>query len=218
VSATQTSTPSASQVAASGFSYVARQPILTVGEKVFGYELLFRDGIENHFRETDADSASRRTLNTSLQMGLELLCDSRRGFVNCTREILLKDYMTLLPPTLAVVEVLESVPVDDLVVAALKRLKQAGYLVALDDFVVNDAREPLTEFADIIKVDIKQTTPEHYAAMMTSMDHGSATYWQKKWRPAKNLPLRKRLDSLIFRDIFSVVRRFFRPKRFPPAG
>ncbi|HEY4660865.1 MAG TPA: HDOD domain-containing protein [Terriglobales bacterium] len=167
MSATQTSTTSASQVAASGFSYVARQPILTVGEKVFGYELLFRDGIENHFRETDADSASRRTLNTSLQMGLELLCDSRRGFVNCTREILLKDYMTLLPPTLAVVEVLESVPVDDLVVAALKRLKQAGYLVALDDFVFNDAREPLTEFADIIKVDIKQTTPEHYAAMMS---------------------------------------------------
>jgi hypothetical protein len=35
--------------------------------------LLFRDGIENHFRETDADTASRRTLDTSLQMGLELL-------------------------------------------------------------------------------------------------------------------------------------------------
>jgi len=167
VSAPQTSPPSAAHVAASGFSYVARQPILTVDEKVYGYELLFRDGIENHFRETDADSASRRTLDTSLQMGLDLLCDSRRGFVNCTREILLKDYMTLLPSTLAVVEVLESVPVDDLVIAALKRLKQAGYLVALDDFVLNDAREPLTEFADIIKVDIRQTTSEQYAAMMT---------------------------------------------------
>jgi hypothetical protein len=52
---------------------VARQRILTVDEKVYGYELLFRDGIENHFRETDADTASRRTLDTSLQMGLELL-------------------------------------------------------------------------------------------------------------------------------------------------
>jgi c-di-GMP-related signal transduction protein len=165
VSASKTS-PSAAQVAASGFSYVARQPILTVDEKVYGYELLFRDGIENHFRETDADSASRRTLNTSLQIGVELLCDSRRGFVNCTREILLKDYMTLLPSTSAVVEVLESVPVDDLVVAALKRLKQAGYLVALDDFVFDDPRDPLTEFADIIKVDIQQTTPEHYATMI----------------------------------------------------
>ena len=154
-------------VGASGFSYVARQPILTVNEKVYGYELLFRDGIENHFRETDADSASRRTLDTSLQIGIDLLCDSRRAFVNCTREILIKDYMTLLPPTSAVVEVLESVPVDDLVVTALKRLKQAGYLVALDDFVFNDPRDPLTEFADIIKVDIQQTTPEHYATMIT---------------------------------------------------
>lgn len=171
MSAPHTSLPDTAQVAGSGFSYVARQPILTVDEKVFGYELLFRDGIENHFRETDADSASRRTLDTSMQMGLELLCDSRRGFVNCTREILLKDYMTLLPSTLAVVEVLESVPVDDLVIAALKRLKQAGYMIALDDFVFNDPREALTEFADIIKVDIRQTTPEHYAAMMTK--HGS---------------------------------------------
>jgi EAL and modified HD-GYP domain-containing signal transduction protein len=149
-----------------GFSYVARQPILTVDEKVYGYELLFRDGIENHFRETDADSASRRTLDTSLQMGLELLCDSRRGFVNCTRDVLLKDYVTLLPPTLAVVEVLESVPPDELVLAALKRLKQSGYLIALDDFTFNDPREPLTEFADIIKVDIQQTTAEHGAEMM----------------------------------------------------
>jgi c-di-GMP-related signal transduction protein len=120
-----------------------------------------------HFRETDADTASRRTLDTSLQMGLKLLCDSRRGFVNCTRDTLLKEYMTLLPSTLAVVEVLESVPVDDLVVAALKRLKQAGYLVALDDFTLNDPREPLTEFADIIKVDICQTTSEQYAVMIT---------------------------------------------------
>lgn len=157
---------SRAKVPAAGLSYVARQPILTADEKVYGYELLFRDGIENHFRETDADSASRRTLNTSLHLGLDLLCDSRRGFVNCTREVLLKDYMTLLPPKLGVVEVLESVPVDDLVVAALQRLKQAGYLIALDDFAANDPREPFTAFADILKVDMRQTPIEQGAEMV----------------------------------------------------
>jgi EAL and modified HD-GYP domain-containing signal transduction protein len=166
VSASKTSVPSGTPPPGTGFSYVARQPILTADEKVYGYELLFRDGIENHFRETDADAASRRTLDTSLRLGLELLCDARRGFVNCTRDVLLKDYMTLLPPTLAVVEVLESVPVDDLVQAALKRLKQAGYLVALDDFAFDDPREPLIEFADIIKVDIQQTAAERGALMV----------------------------------------------------
>lgn len=150
--------------------YVARQPILTVGEEVFGYELLFRDGVENHFRETDCDSASRRTLDTSLQIGLEVLCDGRRGFVNCTRDVLLQDFMTLLPSKLAVVEVLESVPVDKMVIAALRRLKSEGYVIALDDFVAGDPRAPLTEIADIIKVDIQQTSFEQSAAML------------KKWR------------------------------------
>jgi EAL and modified HD-GYP domain-containing signal transduction protein len=167
VSAPKSSLVPRPPTAGTGFSYVARQPILTADEKVYGYELLFRDGVENHFRETDADSASRRTLDTSMQIGLEQLCDSRRGFVNCTREILLKDYMTLLPPTLAVVEVLESVPPDDLVVAALKRLKQAGYLVALDDFVIHDPRKPLIEFSDIVKVDLRQTSPEQCVEMMS---------------------------------------------------
>jgi EAL and modified HD-GYP domain-containing signal transduction protein len=138
-------------------SFVARQPILTADEKVFGYELLFRDSVEDYFRETDSDSASRRTLDTSLQIGLEVLCDGRRGFVNCTREVLLKDYMTLLPSPLAVVEVLESVPPDDLVISALKRLKESGYLIALDDFATDDPRTPLTEMADILKVDLRQT-------------------------------------------------------------
>ena len=94
------------------YSFVARQPVFTADEKVFGYELLFRDGVEDYFRESDADAASRKTLDSSLQMGLQTLCDGRRAFVNCTRDVLLKDYITLLPSPHTVVEVLESVPPD----------------------------------------------------------------------------------------------------------
>jgi c-di-GMP-related signal transduction protein len=90
----------AQSVAAAGkgrYKFVARQPIFTTDEKVFGYELLFRDGVEDYFREQDADAVSRKALDTSLQMGLQMLCDGRRAFVNCTREVLLKDYIPLLP-------------------------------------------------------------------------------------------------------------------------
>jgi c-di-GMP-related signal transduction protein len=145
--------------------YVARQPILTSNEQVFGYELLFRDGVEDYFRHTDADAASRSTLDTSMLMGLDVLCDGRHAFINCTRETLLKDYITLLPPTQAVVEVLESVPVDDLVKAACVRLKQAGYTIALDDFIADDPRAELAQFADIIKVDMKETSAEERTAL-----------------------------------------------------
>ena len=70
----------------------------------------------------------------SLLMGLDVLSDGRRAFVNCTRDMLLKDYVTLLPSSLTVVEILETVEPDDLVMAACQRLKEAGYMIALDDF------------------------------------------------------------------------------------
>ncbi|HYA25155.1 MAG TPA: HDOD domain-containing protein [Terriglobales bacterium] len=146
--------------------FVARQPILTGDEKTFGYELLFRDGVEDYFCNGDSEAASRSTLDTSLLMGLDVLSDGRRAFINCTRDVLMKDYITLLPPEQAGVEILESVPADDVVTAACERLKQAGYLIALDDFAVNDPRESLVGLADIIKVDMRTTSPVDATAMV----------------------------------------------------
>jgi c-di-GMP-related signal transduction protein len=149
-----------------GTQFVARQPILTADEKVFGYELLFRDGVEDFFRSSDADAASRSALSTSMLIGLDVLCNGSRAFVNCTRDVLLKDYITLLPSGQTVVEVLETVPADDLVVAACRRLKESGYMIALDDFAVNDPREVLTDLADIIKVDLRATSATEACAMV----------------------------------------------------
>jgi c-di-GMP-related signal transduction protein len=149
-----------------GTQFVARQPILGADEKVFGYELLFRNGVEDFFNCSDLDEASRSTLNTSMLLGLDVLCDGQRAFINCTRDILLKDYVTLLPSGQTVVEILETVPADDLVVAACRRLKEAAYMIALDDFAVNDPREALTDLADIIKVDLRTTSAADAAAMV----------------------------------------------------
>jgi c-di-GMP-related signal transduction protein len=159
--------PSAAKTAPPpGARFVARQPILTKDEKVFGYELLFRDGVESYFCPDDPEAASRSTLDTSLLMGLDVLCNGSRAFINCTRDMLLKDYVTLLPSSQVVVEILETVEPDDLVMAACQRLKEAGYMIALDDFAVSDKREPLTDIADIIKVDVRTTTAEERTAMV----------------------------------------------------
>jgi len=145
--------------------YVARQPIFDREEKVFGYELLFRNGLENAF-SGDTDEASRATLDRSLLMGLDVLCDGRRAFVNCTRDTLIKGLVTLLPSTSTVVEVLEDVPPDPDVTAACRHLKEAGYMIALDDFVADDKREALAEIADIIKVDLRLTTEAQRGEIM----------------------------------------------------
>jgi c-di-GMP-related signal transduction protein len=146
--------------------FVARQPILDVEQQVFGYELLFRDGVENFFRSPDAEAAARSTLDSTLMMGLDVLCDGHRAFINCTRELLLKDGITLLPMGQTVVEILESVPVDELVIAASERLKAAGYLLALDDYVAKDPREALVPYVDILKVDFELTSREEQTQMI----------------------------------------------------
>jgi len=159
--------------------YVARQPIVDRDEKVFGYELLFRDGLENTFHG-DVDEASRATLDRSLLMGLDVLCDGRRAFVNCTRDTLMTGLVTLLPSATTVVEVLESVPADRDVVAVCQSLQDAGYTLALDDYVANDPREALAEMADIIKVEMQLTTEEQQAAMIKRFGRGQCRMLAEK--------------------------------------
>lgn len=148
------------------FRFIARQPILDGTEHVYGYELLFRDGIENFFRATDVEAAARSALDSTLLMGFDVLCDGQRAFLNCTRDLLLKDGITLLPSSQTVVEALESVAPDDLVVAACERLKAAGYAIALDDYVANNPRESMVPLADILKVDFARTTVAERAALV----------------------------------------------------
>ncbi|HUX43981.1 MAG TPA: HDOD domain-containing protein [Terracidiphilus sp.] len=151
--------------------YAARQPILTADEKVYGYELLFRSNEENRFYCSNADDATRSVIDMSSLLGLDVLCDERMAFLNCTREILLSEYVTLLPSRNVVLEVLPEVTPDEDVRMALQRLKEAGYKIALDDFVLGDAREELVDFADFLKVDLRKTPMEQAARLTAGRGH-----------------------------------------------
>ncbi len=134
--------------------FMARQPIFDTRGKVFAYELLFRSGLHNYFDCDDADHAAANVIaNSSLLFGLNEMTGNTKAFINCTRKVLLEEYMTVLPKERAVIEILEHVEPDAEIVAACKRLKEQGYVLALDDFVYQKNYEPLLELADIIKVD-----------------------------------------------------------------
>jgi len=145
--------------------FVARQPVFDIAMQVFGYELLFRNGSENVAQIDDSDQASRMTLDTLLEMGIDTLCSDHRAFLNCTRENLVSGIVELLPSASVVVELLETIQADAEVMAACQRLKQAGYLIALDDVVSEAAVEPLLPFADFVKVDFRLTKPAQRAEL-----------------------------------------------------
>jgi EAL and modified HD-GYP domain-containing signal transduction protein len=139
--------------------FLARQPIFNSVRVVYGYELLFRSGPENRYDALEADRAAASTVDSILLFGIERLTPGCRAFLNCTRDFLIRDFATLLPKDRLVLEILETVPMDDEVHDAWGRLKQAGHLLALDDFQERSDWKPLVAIANFIKVDLLATSP-----------------------------------------------------------
>lgn len=136
-------------------AFIARQPILNRKLEVVAYELLFRSGLESHFDHGDPDQASTSVIVESLLLpGFEKLTCGRKAHVNLTKATLLRQDVTLLPPESTVVELLETIEGDEEVLEACRRLRARGYRIALDDFQPDQARMPLLDVADIVKIDV----------------------------------------------------------------
>jgi EAL and modified HD-GYP domain-containing signal transduction protein len=139
-------------------TFIARQPIFDKHQRVYGYELLFRGDAESMFKDTDPDEASAVVISDScFLLDLETYAGGKRAFVNVTRDLLIKGYVTLLPKESTVVEIPEAVEPDPDVISTCQELKQAGYSLALGGFVDDERREPLVQLTDIIKVDFLVT-------------------------------------------------------------
>lgn len=90
-------------------------------------------------------------------MGIRTMTEGLPAFLNCTREFLIHDYLTLMPADLVVGEILETVPSDEEVLAACHRMKEKGYRLALDDYCDAPATQPLLALADFVKIDVLLT-------------------------------------------------------------
>ncbi len=140
--------------------FIARQPIFKRSGKVFGYELLFRSGLDNFFdTSVDGEAASSKVItNSFLLIGIKKITARKKASINFTGDMLTKGYATLFPRELTVAEVLEDVAVTSEVVAACEKLVAQGYTLALDDFIYTPEFLPLVEIAHIIKFDIQDLT------------------------------------------------------------
>jgi EAL and modified HD-GYP domain-containing signal transduction protein len=141
---------------------VARQPILDERGRVFGYELLYRSAAgATSCCTTDGDLASARVLTGAvLDLGLETLTSGRLAFLNVTRPLLLGQIDTLLPPKGVVLEVLETIEIDQQIIDVCRDLQARGYRLALDDFTVGSDAEALLPHVAFVKVDVLTTPPD----------------------------------------------------------
>ena len=134
--------------------YVARQPIFDKGMDIVGYELLYRRSMNNFFEGDDDNQATAELINSAfLVMQFNELTSGTRAFINFSAEMLIREIPLLLPKGHIVVEILEKVEATAQVLAACRKLKDEGYMIALDDFNFREASMPLLDLADIVKVE-----------------------------------------------------------------
>jgi c-di-GMP-related signal transduction protein len=182
--------------------FMARQPIFDLSRSVLGYELLFRSNLENYFHPASNGNTSECVVDNCLLFGLNALAGGRKAFVNFTREALIQDYPMLLPSKQIVVEILEDVRPDDQVLAACRRLKNAGYTIALDDFIFSQESHALTEFADIIKVDFLTTPPDERKALAHQFSHLGIKMLAEKVETQSDIVTAQKMGYTCFQGYF----------------
>jgi EAL and modified HD-GYP domain-containing signal transduction protein len=141
-------------------AYVGRQPIYNVVREIQAYELLHRLALQDTAADfPDGDQASAEVLlQAMVDIGVERISPGQPLFINHTAALL--SVQPILCAERCVIEVLENVPVNGDTLAAVERLKNSGYRVALDDFVFSEERMPLLTLADYVKLDVRALTPE----------------------------------------------------------
>lgn len=139
---------------------LGRQPIVTAAAKTVGFEFLYRSPTRRPVRvdtwtAEHQDRASGKVLDQVFSQGPHRVAGNRLAFVNITRSYLVGDLPLPPYPGRLVLEVVESVPLDPAVLTGVRRLRDDGYRVALDDFTGSPAQIALLPFADYVKVDCR---------------------------------------------------------------
>ncbi|MCK4743472.1 MAG: HDOD domain-containing protein [Sulfuriflexus sp.] len=197
--------------------FVGRQAIFDEKLEIFAYELLFRDGQVNAASVVDGNHATSQVIiNAFLEMGVEQIVQQHCAFINLTREFLLGEIPFPLPPGKIVLEVLEDVVVDDALVESVKRLKEEGFKIALDDFILDDKNHVLIPFADIIKIDLMAMTQQELAQQVMALEKYDVELLAEKIETKQEFELCKQLGFKYFQGYYFCKPDIVSGKQLPP--
>ncbi len=137
--------------------FLGRQPILDRDQRLFAYELLFRNGQRNAADVTDGVQATATVIaNAFSELSITDALGAYRGFINVDEHFLFSDMLEILPKQSVVLEILETVPPTPEVIQRCTELKAAGFTLALDDVIQLEPRfADLLALVEIVKVDIQ---------------------------------------------------------------
>ena len=144
----------------------------------------------------------RVMVNTFASLGMDAALGKALGFFNVTGEVFLSDLVEALPKERVVLEILEDVESTPEIQARCAALQEAGYTIALDDWIVDDPRECLLPFASIVKVDIPAIPTKSLRKLVRSLRTHDIQLLAEKVETAEEFEHCSRLGFDLFQGYF----------------
>ncbi|WP_039058365.1 EAL domain-containing protein [Enterobacter sp. Bisph1] len=143
------------------YSFVARQAIFDKQLNTVGYELLFRNSMDNRFPDIPAEQATTQLIEEQfLSAPVGRKNDNSTVYVNFPYQLLIEGVAETLPSNRVVIEVLEDAEPDKKLLEAVKRMHHMGFRIALDDFEPGHQWDAFIPYVNVIKFDIGRTPRE----------------------------------------------------------
>tara|TARA_R110001583_G_scaffold100831_2_gene246970 strand:- start:11665 stop:12894 length:1230 start_codon:yes stop_codon:yes gene_type:complete len=140
---------------------MARQPIFDRQLKVIAYELLYRSDTDSDADFLDGEKASSEMLlNTYTSISDEGSTKRVPAFIHLNREMLIRQNVPQLLRKQIVIELLEDSAIDAELVEAVRKLREDGFKVALDNFFYDEKYIPLLKLVNIVKINVEQLSEQ----------------------------------------------------------
>lgn len=183
---------------------MARQPIYDANLNVVAYELLYRD-VNNQASclLTDGNSATSQVLlNNYTSICQSCKMTTLPAFINLTKEMLQSEHIPEISRKHIVLEILEGMEVDDNLIAAIQRYIDAGYRMALDDFIYSPEYDPILKMVHIVKLDLLAMSDEELAQHTELLSQFNVTLLAEKIETLEEFTRCKALGFKLFQGYF----------------
>lgn len=179
----------------------ARQPVFDASLKVWGHELLYRQGLASTQAEfADLDAATLIVVAGAFLWHPRDMAASQKILVNFGPRTILDKAPYALPAARTVIQVDEAASFDGPVLAALAACKAEGYLLALDGYQARPQAAQALAMADLAIIDVRGQERAPLAALVGGL--GKVTPMAKRVEDEAAFAMARDVGFQLFQGYF----------------
>lgn len=189
-------------------AYIGRQEILDENDNLVAYELLFRDHIHgikefpSHLKAT-----SQVVMNTLTNINIsDVIQKNTHAFINIDETVLFSGIIDILDKNVYVLEILETVDLNEKMIKKIAHYHKSGFKIAIDDFDCTAEMikkfTPMFKYVHIIKIDVLESNQENLKNLIPRLKKMGKKILAEKIETKEEYELYKELGFNLFQGYY----------------